>query len=156
MNKKQQTSSRPSLNKKQTQWLNQFLEKYPQARQEEIHEGLSGDRVVVLEWWEFLKVPLLEAVTHQGIAWQVHQLKVKLKRSGVPRYTGEYQTKIIYPYCPLETSISFIPDRQQLVIPLSECFAVKPPINPVVVRSSRRQRQRKQPRFLIEQFLLPL
>ena len=128
-------NKKPQLNKKQRAWIERFKVQYPNAKLKEIHEGLSGDRIVKLEWIESLPQIVLPDCVDRGIGWIQHTVQVKLRIFGDPRHSAQYQHLIVYPHCNIGT-FNFSPSGQ-LSLNLGQLLNIKTPQNPVVVKSKK-------------------
>jgi hypothetical protein len=140
---------KPRLNKKQRAWVNKFIESHPNSRLTNIIEGLSGDRIVIIEWWESTNAIILDS--HTLIKGRIsYKIEVKLRKLGDPRHTAKFEYKInqpekkTVPYCLWG----------QLSLHIPQCYAVPTPTNPVVVRSKRKVKTKKQKKFV--QHTLPI
>ncbi len=94
--------AKPRLNKKQRAWLENFKQKHPGTRITNLYEGLSGDRIVTLEWTESLPKIQLPNITNSGSGWISHTLKAKLRVFGDLRHQAEYQYQVVYPHCEID------------------------------------------------------
>lgn len=141
---------KPRLSKQQKIWIQQFKSKYSNVELKNVYEGLSGDRIVVIEWWERRpKVITEETVVETQI---LHHLRVKLKKSGSPRETADYSFKIL---SIKNEEIVEIPEGQ-ISLSLPQIFAVHEPQNPVVIKTRCNLKpKRRQPRRST-QYNLPL
>ncbi len=154
MTKKKQTR-KPRLNKKQRAWVEKFKAQHPGAKLREIHEGLSGDHIVTLEWTESLPQIVLPHCTDRGNGWIFHTITVKLRVFGDPRHSAHHQYRIIYHHCSINSDLKLLP-RGQLSLTLPQLLNIKSPQNPIKVKpkihkstSSTKKRKRVQ-------FKLPL
>lgn len=87
---------KPRLSTKQRVWVNQFLASHPYSRLTNIIEGLSGDRIVVIEWWSSTNAVILDSYTLiQGSI--SYKIEVTLCKSGQPRHTAKFEYKITQP-----------------------------------------------------------
>ncbi len=130
--------AKPRLNNKQKTWVNKFQEKHIGAKVREIHEGLSGDRIVTIEWTENLPAITLPECLDRGSGWIFHTLRVKLRVFGDPRGEAEYEHRIIYPHCNLDSKIYLSP-KGQLSLTISQILNINSPQNPVKLKSKNRQ-----------------
>lgn len=119
--------SKARLNKKQQQWRDRFLTKYPYYRVRNIYEDLSGDRVILFEGTEHLVAPLVIDYEGEYPVWIHHKLKVKLRVFGDPRMSADYQWEIA------TSKDVWIPSSGQLVLPIEQALAIPKPTNPVIV-----------------------
>ncbi|MEI2578017.1 hypothetical protein [Scytonema sp. PRP1] len=140
---------KPRLNKKQRAWVNKFIASRPNSRLSNIIEGLSGDRIVIVEWWERTNAVILDS--HTLIEGSLsYKIEVKLRRCGVPRHTAKFEYKINQPE---KKTVSYkLWGQLSLYIP--QCYAVHTPTNPVVVKPKRKVKTKKQKKFV--QHTLPL
>jgi len=153
MEKKRQTR-KPQLNKKQRSWVEQFKVQYPGAKLREIHEGLSGDRIVMIEWTESLPQIVLPDCADRGNGWISHTIKVKLRVFGDPRHSAQHQHRIIYPHCSIDSDLKLSP-RGQLSLTLPQLLNIKTPQNPVIVKPKKHKSNFKKQKKSV-QFKLPL
>ncbi len=140
---------KPRLNKKQRAWINKFIGSHPNSRLTNIIEGLSGDRIVIIEWWESTNAIILDSYTliKGSISYKI---KVKLRKFGNPRHTAKFEYKINQPE---KKTVSYqLYGQLSLYIP--QCYAVHTPTNPVVVEPKRKVKTKKQKKFV--QHTLPL
>lgn len=128
---------KPKLNKKQRTWVEKFQEQHPGAKVKDIWEGLSGDRIVTIEWTEDLPVVQLQNSTDKGSGWIFHTLRVKLRIFGDPRCKPNYEYRIIYPHCALDEDIKTAPCGQ-LSLEISQLLNIKLPQEPVKIKTKRR------------------
>jgi hypothetical protein len=139
-------SRNPRLQKAQRQWVDKLIAPHPGARQVEIRAGLSGTRIVVIEWLEHLGVPWVVGATHPGWSWRYHTLKVKLHKSGTLRETGQHACRTTYPHCPLqERNLNLALDSpQQFILPVAPLLDRPPPINPAIAKPKSRYKRKPQ------------
>lgn len=130
--------SKARLNKKQQQWRDRFLAKYPYYRIQNVYEDLDGDRIILFEGTEHLEVPLVIGYEGEYPVWIHHKLKVKLRKYGDPRYSADYQ-------CEIATSKDvWKPKTGQLVLPIQQALAIPKPTNPVIVTwKPKKEREKK-------------
>jgi hypothetical protein len=134
---KSKKRTKPKLNKKQRTWVEKFQEQHPSAKVKDIWEGLSGDRIVTIEWTEDLPVVQLPNSTDRGSSWILHTLRVKLRIFGDPRCKPNYEYRIIYPHCALNEDIKTAPCGQ-LSLEISQLLNIKLPQEPVKIKTKRR------------------
>ncbi|MDV2994872.1 MAG: hypothetical protein N4J56_004526 [Chroococcidiopsis sp. SAG 2025] len=142
------------LNKKQRAWVEKFKQQHPDPRIREIYEGLSGDRIVTLEWSESLPKIFLPGCTNAGIGWISHTLRVKLRKFGDLRSEPEYFYQITHTYCNIEDKFasSFL---GQTHLNLHQLLNIRPPQNPVKFKLKKRSNVQPRQRRLT-QLRLPL
>ncbi|KYC34681.1 hypothetical protein WA1_50690 [Scytonema hofmannii PCC 7110] len=147
--KNQSSYRKPKLNKKQRAWVNKFIASRPNSRLTNIIEGLSGDRIVIIEWWSRTNAVILDS--HTLIEGSLsYRIEVKLRRCGVPRHTAVFEYKIKQPE---KKSVPYhLWGQLSLYIP--QCYAVRTPTNPIVVKLKREIKTKKLKKFV--QHTLPL
>ncbi len=123
----------PRLNTRQKAWLKSFLAQYPYYKVRRITEGLSGDRVLLLEGTENLLLPLIREFEGASSGYRFHTLQIKLRVYGDARLTATHHVKTIYPHCSISDKITNSTKEGQLSLSLSTVLDIPPPINPVVV-----------------------
>ena len=143
---------KPQLNQKQRAWVEKFKVQYDGAKLTEIYSGLSGDRIVTLEWTESLPQIVLPNCADRGIGWIQHTIQVKLRVFGDPRHSAQYQHCVIYPHCSIDSTFKFSPSGQ-LSLNLGQLLNVKTPQNPVLIKLKKASS--KKPKKSV-QFNLPL
>ncbi|RAM48086.1 MAG: hypothetical protein C6Y22_29690 [Hapalosiphonaceae cyanobacterium JJU2] len=137
------------LNKKQRQWLDNFLKNKPNARLTNVYDSLDGDRVLEIEWWEQTKPVVLDG--HTLIKGRIsYKLEVKLCKLGNPRRTANFSYNII----PAQKQIVPYRLHQQLSLELPQSYLIPTPQNPVVVKYKKVKQRRKIGRII--QQTLPL
>ncbi|RUS92897.1 hypothetical protein DSM106972_097920 [Dulcicalothrix desertica PCC 7102] len=134
---KSKKRTKPKLNKKQRTWVEKFQEQHPGAKVKDIWQGLSGDRIVTIEWTEDLPVVQLPNSTDRGSGWIFHTLRVKLRVFGDPRCKPDYKYHIIYPHCTLDVNVKLAPCGQ-LSLEISQLLNIEIPQEPVKIKSKRR------------------
>ncbi len=146
--------ARPRLNKKQRAWIQQFKEQHPGTRITNLYEGLSGDRILTLEWTEKLPQIQLPGIADTGYGWIFHTLTVKLRLFGDLRHQAQHQHPIIYPHCQLDCNVKFS-SNGQISLPLGQLLNIPDPKTPVKFKP--RKRSSKYPkRHRALQLKLPL
>ncbi|MBR8839142.1 MAG: hypothetical protein DSM106950_35370 [Stigonema ocellatum SAG 48.90 = DSM 106950] len=140
---------KPRLNKKQRAWVKKFIGSHPNSRLTNIIEGLSGDRIVIIEWWESTSTVILDSHTlmEGSISYKI---EVKLRKFGVPRHTAKFEYKINQP----ENKTVSYKLWGQLSLYIPQLYVTHTPTNPVVVKPKRRVKTKKQKKFV--QHTLPL
>lgn len=138
MKTKKKSYRKPRLNKKQKDWVNKFIACRPHARITDIYEGLSGDRIVTIEWSE--DTPLSILSTNSYVRGQIlHQVRVKLRKFGDPRSSADHSYRIIAP----EKHTTTYKLQGQLSLEISQLYNVETPINPIVVQKKHRKNSSK-------------
>ncbi|MDZ4878104.1 MAG: hypothetical protein CLLPBCKN_007539 [Chroococcidiopsis cubana SAG 39.79] len=133
MKTKKKSYRKPRLNKKQKDWVNKFIACRPHARITDIYEGLSGDRVVTIEWSEESPLSILSANSY--VRGQIfHQVRVKLRKFGDPRSSADYSYRIIAP----QKHTTTYQIQGQLSLEIPQIYSVQTPINPVIVNKHRK------------------
>lgn len=130
--------ARPRLSKKQRAWLVDFKQQHPGTRITNLYEGLSGDRIVTLEWTESLPSVQLPNITNSGGGWIFHVLTVKLRIFGDLRHQAEYQYHIVYPHCEIDDNVK-LSQSGQLSLPLPQLLNIQIPKVPVKFKPKKRR-----------------
>ncbi len=130
--------AKPRLNKKQRAWLENFKQQHPGTRITNLYEGLSGDRIVTLEWAESLPKIQLPNINNSGRGWIFHVLTVKLRIFGDLRHEAEYQYCIVYPHCELNDNTK-LSQEGQLSLTLPQLLNIKIPKVPVKFKPNKRR-----------------
>lgn len=146
--------SKARLNNKQRAWVEKFKLHHPNTSIREIYEGLSGDRIVTLEWSESLPRIFLPGFTNTGIGWISHRLRVKLRKFGDPRSEPEYFYQIAYPYCNIEDR-SVSSNIGQTHLNLHQLLNIRSPQSPIKFKLKKRSVAQPRQRRLT-QLRLPL
>lgn len=123
----------PRLNPKQKSWLKSFLGQHPYYKVQRITEGLSGDKILLLEGTESLPLPLIPEFDGARAGYRFHILQAKLRVYGDARLTATHQVKTIYPHCNIGDKLNSSIKEGQLSLSLSTVLDIPPPVNPVVV-----------------------
>jgi hypothetical protein len=124
----------PRLNTRQKVWLKTFLNQYPYYKVRRITEGLSGDKILLLEGTEDLPLPLIPEFDGARSGYRFHTLQVKLRVYGDARLTSTHEVKTIYPHCDISDKIATSSTKEgQLSLSLSTVLDIPAPVNPVVV-----------------------
>ena len=131
--------AKPRLNKKQRAWLENFKQQHPGTRITNLYEGLSGNRIVTLEWTESLPKVQLPNITNSGRGWIFHVLTVKLRLFGDLRHQAEHQYRVVYPHCELDDNIK-ASQSGQLSLPLPQLLNIEIPKIPVKFKPKKRRR----------------
>ncbi|MBW4622376.1 MAG: hypothetical protein KME17_23850 [Cyanosarcina radialis HA8281-LM2] len=129
---------KPRLNKKQRAWVNSFVDRCPGARIREIHAGCDGDRIVTLEWTEFLPSIILPDCADSGSGWFSYSLKAKLRKYGDVRYSPDCKYRLVYPHCQLDHRYHL--EVGQLSLPLPQLLSTIAPDNPVKIPTGVRRK----------------
>ena len=130
--------AKPRLNKKQRAWLENFKQQHPVTRITNLYEGLSGDRIVTLEWAESLPKIQLPNITNSGYGWISHTLKAKLRVFGDLRHQAEYQYQVVYPHCEIDDNTKQS-SSGQLSLPLPQLLNIQIPKVPVKFKPKKRR-----------------
>jgi hypothetical protein len=150
MKTKNKSYRKPRLNKKQKDWVNKFIACRPHAKVTNIYEGLSGDRVVTIEWSEDSPLSILSANSY--VRGQIfHQVRVKLRKFGDPRSSADYSYRIIAP----QKHTTTYQLQGQLSLEIPQIYNVQTPNNPVLLPKKHCQERNKNPSKTI-QHSLPL
>lgn len=147
--------AKPRLNKKQRAWVQQFKQQHPGTRISNLYEGLSGDRILTLEWTESLPSIQLPHISDSGSGWIFHTLTAKLRVFGDLRHQAEYQYHVVYPHCQLDCDIKFS-QSGQLSLPISELLNIPIPNIPVKFKPRKRRATMYPKRHRPLQLKLPL
>jgi len=123
----------PQLNPKQKLWLKSFIAQHPYYKLRRITEGLSGDKILLLESIEDLPLPLIPEFDGASSGYRFHTLQAKLRVYGDARITATHQVKTVYPHCNIGDKITGSVKEGQLSLSLSTVLDIPAPINPVVV-----------------------
>jgi hypothetical protein len=123
----------PRLNTRQKSWLKSFLAQHPYYKLRRITDGLSGDKILLLEGTEDLPLPLIREFNGARSGYRFHTLQVKLRVYGDARITATYQVKTIYPHCNIGDKITSSAKEGQLSLSLSTVLDIPPPVNPVII-----------------------
>jgi hypothetical protein len=126
---------KPQLNNKQRAWVNKFISHRPGAIVRVLGAGLAEDRLVSVEWVEFLPPIVLAGCTHHGFSWRSLSLTVKLRKFGDARAVSDFQERIVSPHCPISEPESLA--MGQMLLPLPEFAAIAPAANPVATKKER-------------------
>lgn len=146
--------AKPRLNKRQKAWLSNFLASYPYYKLCKILEGLSQDRILILEGRERLPLPLIPEFDLATPGYRLHELEVKLRVYGDPRKTAFHKVTTVYPHCNKGgDKIAGSEKEGQLFLSLSTVLEIPEPINPVVVTWKPKSKARAK---LGNQLSLPL
>lgn len=125
--------AKPRLNKRQKAWLSNFLASYPYYKLCKILEGLSQDRILILEGIERLPLPLIPEFKGASPGYRLHELQVKIRVYGDPRKTSLHEVTTVYPHCNIGDKITNIERDGQLSLSLSTVLEIPEPVNPVIV-----------------------
>lgn len=123
----------PRLNKRQKVWLQSFLSQYPYYKLRRINEGLSGDKILLLEGIEDLLLPLIPEFDGARSGYRFHTLQAKIRVYGDARLTATHEVKTIYPHCDIGDKLNSSIKEGQLSLSLSTVLDIPPPVNPVIV-----------------------
>ena len=130
--------AKPRLNKQQRTWLENFKQQHPGTRITNLYEGLSGDRIVTLEWTESLPKVQLPNISNSGYGWIFHVLTVKLRKFGDLRHQAEYQYHVVYPHCEIDDNTKQF-SSGQLSLTLPQLLNIKIPKVPVKFKPKKRR-----------------
>lgn len=125
--------AKPRLNKRQKAWLSNFLASYPYYKLCKILEGLSQDRILILEGIERLPLPLIPEFEGATPGYRLHTLEAKIRVYGDARLTALHQVTTVYPHCNIGDKTTNIEREGQLSLSLSTALEIPEPINPVIV-----------------------
>lgn len=125
--------AKPRLNKPQKRWLQCFLSQYPYYKLCKILEGLSQDRILILEGREILPLPLIPEFIGASPSYRLHTLEVKIRVYGDARLSATHTVETIYPHCNIGAKITCNQTEGQLSLSLATALEIPPPINPVIV-----------------------
>ncbi|BAZ18327.1 hypothetical protein NIES4071_102120 (plasmid) [Calothrix sp. NIES-4071] len=115
------------LNKKQREWLNNFLATRPHHHYR-VFTILAGTRTIEIEWTEEANRILLP--DEKYIATKIkHTIKVVLRFSGHPIKSGEYKCDILPPQRYTNYNL-----YGQLSLDIPQHYEIKFPENPVIVK----------------------
>lgn len=123
----------PRLNTRQKVWLKSFLAQHPYYKLRRINEGLSGDKILLLEGTEDLPLPLIPEFEGARSGYRFHTLSTKIRVYGDARITAIHNVKTIYPHCNIGDKITCSAKEGQLSLSLSTVLDIPPPVNPVIV-----------------------
>ena len=107
------------LNTRQKTWLKTFLAKYPYYKVRRITDGLSGDKILLLEGTEDLPLPLISEFEGARSGYRFHTLQIKLRVYGDARLTAKQEFTTIYPHCDISDKITTSIQSGQLSLSLS-------------------------------------
>lgn len=133
--------ARPRLNSRQKKWLHKFLAEHPEYELKEVRAALDGERILRLEGYEQLPLPVVPefAAALPGYRW--HTLEVKVRKFGDARYTSNHKFITVYPYCNLGEKPTIVENSGQLSVSIPVAvLAVGEPINPVIVTWKPKQK----------------
>ena len=123
----------PRLNTRQKVWLKSFLAQHPYYKLRRINEGLSGDKILLLEGTEDLPLPLIPEFEGARSGYRFHTLSTKIRVYGDARLTAIHDVKTIYPHCNIGDKLNSSVKEGQLSLSLSTVLDIPPPVNPVIV-----------------------
>ncbi len=124
---------KPRLNKPQKAWLQSFISQYPYYKLCKILEGLSQDRILILEGREILPLPLIPEFDGATPGYRLHTLEAKIRVFGDARLSAIHQVTTVFPHCNIGDKITNIEREGQLSLSLSTALEIPEPINPVIV-----------------------
>lgn len=136
-------SNENQLNKKQREWLENFLSTRPHHHYR-VFTILAGTRSIEIEWTEDANKILLP--DDKYIATKIkHKIKVVLRFSGHPIKSGEYTFDILPPQ--RYTNYDF---TGQLALDIPQHYEIKFPENPVIVKHRIRRPKNRNKICLIK------
>lgn len=114
----------PRLNTRQKKWLESFISKYPYYKLRSIRDGLSGDRIVLLEGTERLPLPLIREFVGASPGYRLHTLEIKIRIYGDPRLSATHTVETIYPHCNIGGKITCNQTEGQLSLSLATALEI--------------------------------
>ena len=148
--------TKPRLNKRQRNWLNNFIALHPGAFVTSMYGDLT-DRTVTINWTEKLPYLAVPDCSNMGYGYIRHTIRVILRVMGDPRREPQHKYEIVYPYCNLDDNR----ERQaegQLNLTIPQNTIIPTPANPVKVKSKRQQKtpDARKSKPVWNQYKLPL
>lgn len=133
--------TRPRLNPRQKKWLSKFLSEYPWFKLRQVHEGLSGDRYLLLEGIERFPLPLVSELVDAHPGYRLHTLRVQLRVYGDPRKTAIHLYETVYPHCNIDDKLIHNQQSGQLSLSIpAAVLEVPQAVNPVIVNWKPKQK----------------
>ncbi|OKH45284.1 hypothetical protein NIES2101_26610 [Calothrix sp. HK-06] len=115
------------LNKKQREWLDNFLATRPHHHYR-VFTILAGTRTIEIEWTEEANITLLPDDKYIATKIQ-HKIKVVLRFSGHPIKSGDYKCDVLPPQRYTNYDLT-----GQLALDIPQHYEIKFPENPVIVK----------------------
>lgn len=133
--------ARPRLNPRQKKWVSNFLSEYPYYKLRGVHEGLSGDRYLLLDGTERLPLPFVPELVDAHPGYRLHTLRVQLRVYGDPRKTATHLYETVYPHCNIDQKLRDNQQSGQLSLSIPAAVLEVPlAVNPVIVNWKPKQK----------------